>query len=121
MELTEPPSEIYLNLVAELGENGVALRYTVKLHLENPLLGRDCYIGSDTDPIVFNLTTGETNPPPPNKPIHGAFGKITTSEEERIRRHRQIESTTPSRRRRRADAAGSRDSTDPTANLYLTP
>lgn len=84
MELTEPPSQIYLNPENEGTESGVAIRYAVKFHLENPLLGRACYIGSNSDPIVFNFTTGETDPPPPNKPIHGTFGKIATSEEEHI-------------------------------------
>jgi hypothetical protein len=81
MELAEAPSEIYLSQGAESSEEGVAIRYAVKFHLENPLLGRYCYIGSNTEPIVFNFTTGETNPPPPNKPIHGIFGKFNFLEE----------------------------------------
>lgn len=43
----------------------------VKVHLENPLLGSTCYIGSGTEPIKLNLTTGTTAPPAPNKPITG--------------------------------------------------
>jgi hypothetical protein len=43
----------------------------VKIHLENPVLGNKCYIGSNANPIMLNLTTGETNPPPPNGPISG--------------------------------------------------
>lgn len=43
----------------------------VKVHLENPLLGSTCYIGSNTEPINLNLTTGTTAPPAPNKPITG--------------------------------------------------
>jgi hypothetical protein len=45
----------------------------IKVHLENPggLLGSKCYLGSTSEPIVLNLTTGTTNPPAPNKPITG--------------------------------------------------
>jgi hypothetical protein len=43
----------------------------VKVHLENPLLGSTCYVGSNTEPIKLNLTTGTTAPPAPNKPITG--------------------------------------------------
>lgn len=45
----------------------------IKVHLENStgVLGKSCYVGSNTGPIVLNLTTGTTSPPPPNKPITG--------------------------------------------------
>jgi hypothetical protein len=43
----------------------------VKIHLENELLGSSCYIGSNANPITWNLTTGTTSPPAPNKPITG--------------------------------------------------
>ena len=45
----------------------------IKVHLENStgVLGKSCYVGSNTAPIVLNLTTGTTSPPPPNKPISG--------------------------------------------------
>ncbi len=43
----------------------------VKVHLENPLLGSTCYVGSSTEPINLNPTTGTTSPPPPNEPITG--------------------------------------------------
>jgi hypothetical protein len=43
----------------------------IKVHLENGALGSKCYVGSSTSPIVLNLTTGTTSPPPPNKPITG--------------------------------------------------
>jgi hypothetical protein len=45
----------------------------IKVHLTNPagLLGNSCYVGSTSQPIVLNLTTGTTSPPPPNKPITG--------------------------------------------------
>jgi hypothetical protein len=54
-----------------------ALTLPIKVHLINPVLGNNCYIGSNTEPIVLNLTTGTTNPPPPNEPIKGTPGKFT--------------------------------------------
>jgi hypothetical protein len=54
----------------------------IKVHLINTtgLLGDNCYVGSDT-PITLHLTTGTTNPPPPNEPISGTepeFGETET-------------------------------------------
>jgi len=43
----------------------------IKVHLIHPVLGSKCYVGSNTNPIVLNLTTGTTSPPPPNQPITG--------------------------------------------------
>jgi hypothetical protein len=43
----------------------------VKLHLESPLLGKGCYVGSNASPIDLNLTVGTTEPPAPNGPISG--------------------------------------------------
>ncbi len=33
-------------------------------------------MGSTQNPIQVNFITGETSPPPPNLPIHGALGEI---------------------------------------------
>lgn len=43
----------------------------IKVHLVNPVLGKNCYVGSNTEPIALNLTTGTTEPPAPNEPITG--------------------------------------------------
>ena len=43
----------------------------IKAHLINPVLGSKCYVGSNEKPITLNLTTGTTEPPPPNEPITG--------------------------------------------------
>jgi hypothetical protein len=58
-----------------------ALGLPVKVKLENPLLGNECYIGSSTEPIVLKLTTGTTKPPLPNKPITGKVGEISSRAE----------------------------------------
>jgi hypothetical protein len=64
-----------------LAEEGVALELPVKVRLENPFLGSNCYIGSNTEPIMWNLTTGTTSPPAPNKPISGKTGFLDGEEE----------------------------------------
>jgi hypothetical protein len=43
----------------------------IRVHLINPVLGNNCYVGSPSSPISLSLTTETTNPPPPNKPITG--------------------------------------------------
>src|SRR2546430_1397231 len=58
---------------APAGQGG-AVTLPLKVKLDNPLLATACYIGSNTEPVVLNLTTGTTSPPPPNKPISGAPG-----------------------------------------------
>lgn len=52
----------------------------IKVHLENSVLGNSCYIGSNSNPIVLNLITGTTNPPPPNKPITGKEAEFSFQE-----------------------------------------
>jgi len=74
LELAKPASEIKVSLAAIIFGNGIAAKIPVKVHLENPLLGSTCYIGSSTSPINWNLTTGSTSPPGPNKSISGAVG-----------------------------------------------
>lgn len=81
VELARPASEIVVseeNLAGELSLP--ALKMPVKVHLENPLLGSECYIGSSSSPIWWNLTTGTTSPPAPNTPIKGSAGVLTTTE-----------------------------------------
>jgi hypothetical protein len=66
-----------INKSNELAREGISLTLPVRVHLENPLLGKECYIGSSMDPIVFSFTTGTTSPPLPNKPIEGRFGTVS--------------------------------------------
>jgi len=76
LELARPASEIVVNENNLGGEIGTALKLPVKIHLENPFLGSSCYVGSSSSPIIWNLTSGTTNPPPPNKPIKGTAGEL---------------------------------------------
>ncbi len=79
-ELAKPASEIGVNKNNLVNEEGTDLSLPVKIRLENSLLGSECYIGSSSNPIVWNLTTGSTSPNPPNKSIHGTVGEITFTE-----------------------------------------
>ncbi len=58
------------------------LSLPVKIHLTNPILGSNCYIGSNAEPIVLDLITGTTSPPPPNKPIAGTEAEISFTPDE---------------------------------------
>jgi hypothetical protein len=64
--------------------NGPAVIMPIRVKLENPALGNECYIGSQAEPITLELTTGTTNPPPPNKPITGKPGTLTLNSEDTI-------------------------------------
>lgn len=81
LELAGPASSIKLNTGNLINSEGTALSMPVKIKLGNPFLGSSCYIGSNSSPITLNLTTGTTSPPPPNKPITGKLGNITTEAE----------------------------------------
>jgi hypothetical protein len=83
-ELAAPASSIGLHTFALLGASGTALSLPLKVHLENPFLGSNCYIGSNTHPIVVEFTTGTTAPPPPNKPITGNPGTLSVNAAETI-------------------------------------
>jgi hypothetical protein len=80
-ELARPASEIGISKNNLVNEEGVALSLPVKIHLENPFLGSECYVGSSSSPVTWNLTTGTTSPPPPNKPISGKVGNIEFKDE----------------------------------------
>jgi hypothetical protein len=84
LELARPASEIVVNENNLGGELGTALKLPIKIRLENPFLGESCYVGSSSSPIYWNLTSGTTSPPPPNKPITGTVGEIEFLEEGRI-------------------------------------
>jgi len=81
LELARPASEIVISQNNLVYEEGVALTLPVKVHLENPFLGSACYIGSSSEPLIWNLTTGETTPPAGTAPIHGASGELSYPEE----------------------------------------
>jgi hypothetical protein len=73
-ELVGAPKFDYYNYV--IG-TGTALELPLRIHLENPFLGSNCYIGSPSNPVRLKLTDATTSPPPPNTPISGYVGDIT--------------------------------------------
>jgi len=80
LELAKPASAIKVSEANLAGQEEVALQLPVKVHLENPLLGSTCYIGSSSSPLIWNLTTGFTTPPAGTAPIKGSSGKTTLLE-----------------------------------------
>jgi hypothetical protein len=84
LELAKPASAIRASETHLAGETEVALEMPVKVHLENPFLGKSCFVGSEGSPINWKLTTGTTAPPGPNKAITGSAGKLEFLEEGRI-------------------------------------
>ncbi len=70
-----------LNLLA--AEN-IALKLPLKIRLENPFLGKACYIGSSSAPVTWELTTGWTSPKKPNAPINGMPGSSEFLEKSQI-------------------------------------
>lgn len=80
-ELAQPASSIKLNTTNLIFEEGVALQLPVKVKLDNVFLGSGCFVGSESSPIILNLTTGTTSPPAPNKPIKGSAGSLEILEE----------------------------------------
>jgi hypothetical protein len=84
VELAGPASAIKLSFLNAFIHSGSALEMPVKIKLGNAILGNNCYIGSNSNPIVWKLTTGTTAPPPPNTPISGASGTPGIVEEGNI-------------------------------------
>jgi hypothetical protein len=77
VELTGPSkglTRIKLNTENLLFEEGVALGLPVRVHLENPTLGNNCYVGSNSNPVQLNLTTG------PSGKLHGSLGELSFNE-----------------------------------------
>jgi hypothetical protein len=84
LELAKPASEIRISENNLAGEIGTALEMPLKVHLENPFLGKNCYVGSSTSPVVWKLTSGATSPPAPNKSISGFGGEGSLLEGGRV-------------------------------------
>lgn len=77
VEIAGPATNVKINSLALLEEKGTALSLPVKIKLDNAILGSNCYIGSNSSPIVIDFTSGTTSPPPPNEPISGDAGELS--------------------------------------------
>jgi hypothetical protein len=78
VELAGPPVQFQLFALLANAPNAVVL--PVKIKLDNPFLGSNCYIGSSSNPVNIVLTSGTTSPPPPNTPITGSQGEVFVNE-----------------------------------------
>lgn len=84
LELAKTASDVKLNETHLAEGQGVALIMPVRAHLENPFLGSECYVGSSSSPLLWELRPDTTSPPPPNKPITGNPGELEFLEEAQI-------------------------------------
>ena len=71
-ELAGPSSAI------KIEPNTGRVRLPIKVRLVNLLLGMDCHIGNNSRPVMLDLITGTTSPPPPNTPISGRRAETAT-------------------------------------------
>jgi hypothetical protein len=76
LELIPPADELTASLANLENRKGTAILLPARMHLENPVLGGECYIGSRAQPMMLHLTSGTTAPSAPNKPISGKVGQI---------------------------------------------
>lgn len=74
VELAEPATSIKLNTENLLNQEGTTLGLPVKVKLENLILGNNCYIGSNSNPMRWNFTTGVSGS------LEGSFGEINFNE-----------------------------------------
>ncbi len=58
VELAGPASATTVSVNSLLSEEGTAFAFPVKVKLTNPFLGDNCYVGSDSSPIMIDFTTG---------------------------------------------------------------
>jgi hypothetical protein len=77
LELAQGPEAIKISEAHLAQEIGVALYMPIKVRLENPFLGNNCYVGSSTAPIIWELTAGFTA----DKKLRGSAGELELLEE----------------------------------------
>jgi hypothetical protein len=85
IELAGPPHPtVSLEFFCFITGECPAIVLPVQVKLSNSFLGKNCTIGNNNDPIGIELTTGTTNPPPPNEPISGSLGSVHFSHEGKV-------------------------------------
>ncbi|MBS1882065.1 MAG: hypothetical protein JSS97_03820 [Actinobacteria bacterium] len=78
VELLGPSSgltNIKLNTTNLLFEEGVALGFPARIHLTNAILGSSCYLGSESEPVQLNFTSGVSGS------LTGSAGELTHNKE----------------------------------------
>ncbi|MFF4242790.1 hypothetical protein ACFYYL_43605 [Actinomadura geliboluensis] len=79
----------------------------LKIRLSGAGLGGSCVIGSDEDPIPLSMTTGSTNPPPPNTPITGVpFTHVGTVDKVNIMSATHVDNAFPAPAARGCEQSG---------------
>lgn len=79
-QLVGAPSINFGSLLTGRGA-GLTLPIDVLVSTPSGLLGPACTIGDERDPVTLTMTTGTTNPPPPNTPISGSTGTLKSTSE----------------------------------------
>jgi hypothetical protein len=77
VELTGPTkglTNIKLDTENLLFEEGTALGLPAKVHLQNPILGSNCYIGSNEHPVQIDFTSGTSGS------LKGSAGEFSANE-----------------------------------------
>ncbi len=77
VELTGPSkglTNIKLNVENLLAESGTALGLPAKIKLSNPILGSSCYIGTESNPVQINFTSGTSGA------LTGSLGEVSFNE-----------------------------------------
>jgi hypothetical protein len=80
LELAAPATSVELNTENLINREGVALGLPVKFKLENPILGDNCYIGSNSKPIQIDFKTtksGSVEGSPGNLSFNKKYTLIT--------------------------------------------
>lgn len=83
-ELAGPLSNLLMTPAVLANGYAPAVQLPIKVHLQNELLGEDCYIGSDAEPIFLHLTDGKTVPPEGAEPVSGKVGTLEDRDKGRI-------------------------------------
>jgi hypothetical protein len=68
-------TKINLNTTNLLFEEGVALVLPARIHLSNAILGSSCYLGSESEPVQLNFSSGKSGS------LVGNAGEFTHNEE----------------------------------------
>lgn len=74
VELAAPATSIKLSTENLIEESGTALGLPVKIKLDNPILGSNCYIGSNAKPVQIDFTSGTSGA------LKGALGTLKFNE-----------------------------------------
>ncbi|MFA1540118.1 hypothetical protein SM611_14365 [Actinomadura sp. DLS-62] len=69
------------------------IRIGLKVRLINPFLGSNCTVGTNSNPIKLDLTTGTTNPPAPNTPISGSPATIVQTSPIEVRAAKHVDNS----------------------------